>query len=140
LRKEIVVFDPLSIRDISWQTAAEAVEAQGQDEIAIPFTADGRDERVHVPIHEIREARDFLTDQTVNTDFTLIDQSDFIIVDYYNPDIHSPGVNSEMQYAHDNGKDVYIYWPESKMSPFLERNITRHFTTQEDLIEFIKTG
>jgi hypothetical protein len=139
LRKEIVIYDPLSIRDISWQTAAQILEKQGKEEIAIPFNMDGREEQVQVSIQEIREARDFLLDQTVNTDFTLIDQSDFIIVDYYDPDIHSPGVNSEMQYAHDNGKDVYIYWPESKMSPFLERNITRHFTTQEDLIEFIKT-
>jgi adenylate kinase len=139
LRKEIVIFDPLSIRDISWQTAAQALETQGKDVIAIPFNVDGRKEHAQISIQEIHEARDFLMDQTVNTDFTLIDQSDFIIVDYYDPDIHSPGVNSEMQYAHDNGKDVYIYWPESKMSPFLERNITRHFTKQEDLIEFIKT-
>jgi adenylate kinase len=139
LRKEIVIFDPLGIRDISWQTAAQALEKQGKSEIAIPFNVDGREEHVQISIQEIREARDFLLDQTVNTDFKLIDQSDFIVVDYYDPNIHSPGVNSEMQYAHDNGKDVYIYWPESKMSPFLERNITRHFTTQEDLIEFIKT-
>lgn len=139
LRKEIVIFDPLSIRDISWQAAAQAMEKQGKSEIAIPFNVDGRDEHVQISIKEMHEARDFLKDQTVNTDFKLIDQSDFIIVDYYDPSIHSPGVNSEMQYAHDNGKDVYLYWPESKMSPFLERNITRHFTTQEDLIEFIKT-
>jgi nucleoside 2-deoxyribosyltransferase len=139
LRKEIVIFDPLSIRDISWQSAAQAMEKQGKSEIAIPFNVDGRDEHVQISIKEMHEARDFLKDQTVNTDFKLIDQSDFIIVDYYDPSIHSPGVNSEMQYAHDNGKDVYLYWPESKMSPFLERNITRHFTTQEDLIEFIKT-
>lgn len=139
LRREIVIFDPLSIRDISWQSAAQAAEAHGQQEIAIPFAVNGREEHVHLAIPEIQEARDYLMDQTVNTDFTLIDQSDFIIVDYYDPDIHSPGVNSEMQYAHDNGKDVYIYWPDTKMSPFLERNITRHFTTQEALIEFIKT-
>jgi hypothetical protein len=139
LRKEIVIYDPLSVRDISWLSAAQALEKQGKDEISIPFKLDGREEHVQVSIQEILEARDFLMDQTVNTDFKLIDQSDFIIVDYYDPDIHSPGVNSEMQYAHDNGKDVYIYWPQTKMSPFLERNITQHFTTQEDLIEFIKT-
>ena len=139
LRKEIVIFDPLSIRDISMQSAAQALEKQGKSEIAIPFTVDGREEQVQISIQEIFEARDFLMDQTVNIDFKMIDQSDFIVVDYYDPSIHSPGVNSEMQYAHDNGKDVYIYWPESKMSPFLERNITQHFTTQEDLIEFIKT-
>ena len=69
----------------------------------------------------------------------LIDQSDFIVVNYCDPDIHSPGVNNEMQYARSNGKDVYIYWPESRMSPFLERNITKHFKTQEGLLDFFET-
>jgi len=138
LRREIVVFDPLGIRDISWQAMAADLEEQGSQEIEIPFEVDDREERVKISIREIHEAREHLTDQTVSTDFTLIDQSDFIVVDYYDPNIHSPGVNNEMQYAHDNGKDVYVYWPETRMSPFLERNITKRFRTQEDLINFIK--
>lgn len=138
LRKEIVVFNPLGIRDISWQTAALALEKRGKQEIDIPFKVDSREERVRIPIREIHEAREYMMDQTVSTDFTLIDQSDFVVVDYYDPEIHSPGVNNEMQYAHDSGKDVYIYWPETRMSPFLERNITKHFRTQEELINFIK--
>lgn len=139
LRKEIVVFDPLSIRDIGWQTAALALEKQGKQEINIPFKINGRKEEVTISMSEIQEVRDYLVNQTVSRDFRLIDQSDFIIVHYYDPEIHSSGVNNEMQYAHDSGKDVYLYWPDTKMSPFLERNTTKHFKTQEDMIQFIKT-
>ena len=139
LRREAVIFDPLAIKDISWQTAALNLEKQGEQEIEIPFRMDDKEERVRIPISEIHETREYMVDQTVSTDFTLIDQSDFVVVDYYDPEVHSPGVNNEMQYAHDGGKDVYVYWPETRMSPFLERNITRHFRTQEDLINFIKT-
>jgi adenylate kinase len=136
LRNKIVIFDPLGNRDMSWQTAAAALKKQGETEIEIPFRYDDVERTVTVPIQEIYEANDYLMDQTVNIDFMLIDQSDFIVVNYYDPEIHSPGVNNEMQYARSNGKDVYIYWPESRMSPFLERNITKHFRTQEELLDF----
>lgn len=139
LRKKIVIFDPLGNRDMSWQTAAAALKTQGETEIEIPFRYGDVERTVIVPIEEIFEANDYLMDQTVNIDFMLIDQSDFIVVNYYDPDIHSPGVNNEMQYARSNGKDVYIYWPESRMSPFLERNITKHFKTQEELLDFLET-
>lgn len=139
LRKKIVIFDPLGNRDMSWQTAAAALKKQGETEIEIPFRYGDVERTVIVPIEEIFEANDYLMDQTVNIDFMLIDQSDFIVVNYYDPDIHSPGVNNEMQYARSNGKDVYIYWPESRMSPFLERNITKHFKTQEALLNFFET-
>jgi adenylate kinase len=136
LRKKIVIFDPLGNRDMSWLTAAAALKKQGETEIVIPFRYGDVERTVIVPLEEIFEANDYLMDQTVNIDFMLIDQSDFIVVNYYDPDIHSPGVNNEMQYARSNGKDVYIYWPESRMSPFLERNITKHFKTQEELLDF----
>ena len=139
LRKKIVIFDPLGNRDMSWQTAAAALKKQGETEIEIPFRHGDVERTVIVPIEEIFEANDYLMDQTVNIDFMLIDQSDFIVVNYYDPDIHSPGVNNEMQYARSNGKDVYIYWPESRMSPFLERNITKHFKTHEELLDFFET-
>lgn len=139
LRKKIVIFDPLGNRDMSWQTAAAALKKQGEKEIEIPFRYGDVERTVIVPIEEIFEANEYLMDQTVNIDFMLIDQSDFIVVNYYDPDIHSPGVNNEMQYARSNGKDVYIYWPESRMSPFLERNITKHFKTQKELLDFFET-
>ncbi len=66
----------------------------------------GKEEKVNLSVNEIHRIRDYLVDQTVIRDFTLIDQSDFVVVDYFEPEINSPGVNSAMQYAHDNGKDV----------------------------------
>jgi hypothetical protein len=138
LRKDIVVFDPLGIREMGWLSAAIAMQKQGNEEIAIPFIVNGKKGTVRLSVNEVYKVRDYLVDQTVNRDFTLIDQSNFVVVDYFDPDINSPGVNNEMQYAHDTGKDVYIYWPTERMSPFLERNITKSFKTQENLIQFIK--
>lgn len=138
LRKEIVVFDPLSIREMGWLTAAISMKKQGNEEIKIPFKVNGKEEKVNLSVNEIHRIRDYLVDQTVIRDFTLIDQSDFVVVDYFDPEINSPGVNNEMQYAHDNGKDVYIYWPDERMSPFLERNLTKSFRTQEKLLHFIR--
>jgi adenylate kinase len=138
LRREIVVFDPLGIREMGWLSAAIAMQKQGNEEIAIPFTVNRKEETVKLSVTEIQKVREYLVDQTINRDFTLIDQSDFVVVDYFDPEINSPGVNNEMQYAHDTGKNVYIYWPFERMSPFLKRNITQSFRTQENLIRFIK--
>lgn len=138
LRKDVIVFDPLGIRDIGWQTAALSLEKQGKREIEIPFRIDERQEYITIPVKDMHQVHNYLVDQTVSRDFTLIDQSDFIVVDYYDPEIHSPGVNNEMQYAHDNGKDVFIYWPDTRMSPFLERNITQHFRNKTNLITFLQ--
>jgi hypothetical protein len=138
LRKEIVVFDPLGIREMGWLSAAIAMKKQGKEEIKIPFKVNGKEENVKLSVNEIHDVRDYLVDQTVSRDFTLIDQSDFVVVDYFDPEINSPGVNNEMQYAHDNGKDVYIYWSDERMSPFLERNLTKSFRTQENLLHFVK--
>jgi hypothetical protein len=59
----------------------------------------------------IFKVRDYLADQTVSSDFTLIDQSDFVVVDYFDPEINSPVVNNDKQYVHDKVKDVDICWP-----------------------------
>jgi adenylate kinase len=138
LRKDIVVFDPLGIREMGWLSAAIAMKKHGNKKITIPFKVDGKEKNIQLSVNEIHGIRDYLVDQTVSRDFTLIDQSDFVVVDYFDPEINSPGVNNEMQYAHDNGKDVYIYWPDERMSPFLERNITKSFRTQENLLQFIQ--
>jgi hypothetical protein len=133
-----VVFDPLGIREMGWLSATIAMKKLGKEEIKIPFKVNGKVENVKLSVNEIHGVRDYLVDQTVSRDFTLIDQSDFVVVDYFDPEINSPGVNNEMQYAHDNGKDVYIYWPDERMSPFLERNLTKSFRTQENLLHFVK--
>jgi len=60
-------------------------------------------------VNDIHRVQDYLADQTVSSDFTLIDQSDFVVVDYFDPEINSSVVSNDMQYVHDNDKDdTYI--------------------------------
>jgi len=138
LRKSIVVFDPLAIKDIEWLTVALAEKKQGKKTIEIPFVNnDGQDQKATFEIEDLERVEDYLKDQTIIRDYNMISQSDFVTVYYYDPKINSPGVQREIRYAKENGKDVYIYYPKKEMSPFLEKDISRHFLKSEELIEFL---
>jgi len=67
----------------------------------------------------------------------MISQSDFVTVYYYDPRINSPGVQREIRYAKENGKNVYVYYPKKEMSPFLEKDITKHFSDKKDFLRFL---
>ena len=43
----------------------------------------------------------------------------------------------EIRYAKENGKNVYIYYPKKEMSPFLEKDITKHFSERKDFLKFL---
>jgi adenylate kinase len=138
LRKSIVVFDPLAIKDIEWLTAALAEKKKGKTTIEIPFKDDhGKDEKTIFDIKNLEEVEDYLKDQTISRDYNLISQSDFVTVFYHDPEINSPGVQREIRYAKENGKDVYIYYPKKEMSPFQEKDVTKHFIDPEELITFL---
>jgi adenylate kinase len=138
LRKKIVVFDPLAIKDIEWFTAALAEKKQGKTTIEIPFKDDdGKNQTTIFNIENLEEVGEYLKDQTISRDYDLISQSDFITVFYGNPEITSPGVQREIRYAKENGKDVYIYYPKKEMSPFLEKDISEHFLEPEKLEKFL---
>jgi len=59
-------------------------------------------------------------------DLRLIDQSEMNVV-FYPTSQMSFGVLSEMIHAHTTGKKVYVIYPFSTLSPFLEYNATRVF-------------
>lgn len=109
LRKRIVGFDPLSIREMGWLSVAIAMKKQSDEESKFPFKVNDKEEKVKLQVNDIHRVRDYLADQTVSSDFTLIDQSDFVVVDYFDPEINSSVVSNDMQYVHDNDKDdTYI--------------------------------
>jgi len=67
--------------------------------------------------------------RTVRRDYQLIDQSDAIVVLYLTDKV-SPGVMSEMYYAHRNQKPVFVVFNGSvspflsDVSPILEKELT----------------
>lgn len=138
LRKSLVVFDPLAIKDIEWLTAGLALKKQEKTMVEIPFVDDeGKAEELAFRIEDLEEVAPYLKDQTISRDYTMIRQSDFVTVYYYDPSISSPGVQREIRYAKEHGKDVYIYYPKKEMSPFLEKDVTKHFLDEKDFIGFL---
>jgi len=67
----------------------------------------------------------------VERDYQFIDQSDAIAVLYATGQA-SPGVISEISYAHRNAKKVFVYFQGNK-SPFLEDAATYITDSIEDL-------
>jgi adenylate kinase len=139
LRKNLIIFDPMAIKDVDWLSLALAQKKKGKTSISIPFLDyDGSKKEITIPIEEFEKASIFLKDQTIARDYGLIDQSDFVAVNYYDPDLPSPGVQREIRYAKDSGKPVYLYYPRDVMSPFQELDITKHFQDLNEFVGFLK--
>jgi hypothetical protein len=137
LNKKMVVFDPMSLKDIEWCNEAETLWKEGIEYMESPLFDFPEARRVKIETKKIMEVKHYLQDQTISRDYNLIDQSEYVIANYYNPKLPSPGVQREIRYAKENGKDVYLFWPKERLSPFLVHDITKHFQTQEELLKFI---
>ena len=132
LREYFVVFDPLSVKD----EEAAAFARIGTAEFDTQFSPEQRAE-IEAWAGALEEAREWaqsldertrlnLGRATVVRDLRLIDQSDMNVV-FYPTSQMSFGVLSEMIHAHTTGKKVYVIYPFSTLSPFLEYNATRVF-------------
>jgi len=115
-----------------------AEKKQGKETIDIPFKDDnGNEAAVTFNIKNLEAVEDYLKDQTINRDYNMSSQSDFVTVFYHDPTINSPGGQREIRYSKENGKNVYFYYPKKEMSPFLEKDITEHFLGSKELIDFL---
>jgi len=104
LENHFVVFNPLSIKDMSL--------TYGNGKLELP--------NLIADITE--EAKKLIKSRTVERDYHFIDQSDATVV-FYPTNKLSPGVLAEIIYSHKNQKPVFIYFKE-KASPFLEHYAT----------------
>lgn len=114
LRKYLVVFDPLAMKEL--ERGRRFYEEQ--------------DEEIDAEILKMLE------DQTVARDYQFIDQSDMVIV-YYPVREPSPGVLSELIYGFSHDKAVYMVFP-YKISPFLKFYCTEIFKTGQELIDHLQ--
>lgn len=103
----LVVFDPMSIKDLEMD-----------------------------PARAENEEVELLKKVTVWRDFTFINQSDFLVV-FNPHGLDSPGVNDEVFHGFSNNKDVYLYYAGGSRSPFLESKTTRIFSDLEEMKEFL---
>lgn len=117
LREEFICFDPLYIKDMTMARDLEAAERSR--------SITDVDSRM---IENIKS-------RTVDRDFQFIRQSDFIVVMYPTEKL-SPGVLSEMNFAHRYNKPVYAYYTHAK-SPFFENLCDKIFTDVSELEDFL---
>lgn len=105
----LVVFDPMSIKDLDGDPSAS-----------------------------LDPEFDLLKKVTVWRDYQFIKQVDFLIV-YNPYGFDSPGVNDEVLYGFSHNRDVYLYYKSPKRSPFLENKVTRIFDNTDELKEFLRS-
>jgi adenylate kinase len=117
LRKYLVLFDPLDIKDTDLLLKQSDEEGQKIEYI------------------DKTEAEKIET-RTIDRDYQFIYQSDMIIV-LYPTEYLSPGVLSEMNFAHRYNKDVYAVFPYNP-SPFFSRLCTQIFKNTGELVENFK--
>jgi len=120
LEKLFVVFNPLTIEDLS--LAEKGAMISGDD---LPQNISQINDR----------AIDQIKKRTVERDYQFIDQSDAVVV-FYMTEKLSPGVISEVLYAHRNQKPVFMVFS-GKRSPFLEVPTTEIHNTLEALMESV---
>ena len=128
----VVVFDPISIKEVELLGYAEEAKASGKDVVKVEV--DG--EEVYISVKELEEAREDIVNQVVARDYKLIEQSDAIIV-YYPITTLSPGVLSEINYGFTHNKDVFTIFPHESISPFFEYYTTRIFKDVDSLLDYL---
>ncbi len=116
LEKLFIVFNPLTIKDISFANKL-----------------DDMPELLHQLTHKSKE---MLKTRTIERDFQFIDQSDAVVV-FYLTDKVSPGVLAEIFYAHRNQKPVFMVYQE-KTSPFIEDVTTCIVNNLDEVMEKLK--
>lgn len=115
LEVRFVVFNPLTIKDMSLTYAEAAAE--------LP----------HLKEKLTANTKNIIKTRTIDRDFHFIDQSDAVVVFYLTERV-SPGVLAEIYYAHRNLKPVYIAYA-GKRSPFLEDAATIIENTVDGLMD-----
>jgi len=134
LRKRgLVIFDPADVEEMDLIGFAETAKKRGKEKITIKFNG----KKGQIDVSEIDEAREDIIDQTVDRDYRLIAQSDFVIV-YYPVPVLSAGVLCEMVYGFTNNKNVFAFFPE-RLSPFFEYHATKIFKTEQEMIKYFES-
>ena len=141
LAKHLIVFDPYTIQEKRLLLEANEARESGQTEIEVEPLG----KKIKFSLSDIASIEKDIDGQIISRDFMLINQSDMVIAFIPEvkgePDI-SAGVQSEIQYAHDLPREVYVIWPSRKEpSVWIEAMATRIFkgeTAFEETLDFLK--
>lgn len=129
LRNQLVVFDPMDIKDVAFVGEAINASENGQKQFKYRFRS-GRTR--DLDCQEVLQVRNDTNFQTVRRDMKLIDQSQMVVVLYPEP-VRSQGVADEIKYG-SSDKDVFLITPIKGIDPFTEFNITARYETVEEFL------
>jgi len=141
LAKHLIVFDPYTIQEKRLLFKMKEAEQAKQQEIEV----DTLDSKLKFKLEDLKSIEKDIDGQIISRDFNLINQSDMIIA--FIPEVKgeadiSAGVQSEIQYAHDLPRDVYVIWPsEEEPSVWVNAMATEVFTGDkafEGALKFMK--
>ena len=147
LAKYFITFDPGDVDEKLLLEEAIQASRDGRDFIEMDAGSfSGGTEKFPVSVREVLDIAGDIDGQIYMRDFKLIDQSDMIVS--FVPELPggmpglSSGVERELQYAFEGGKEVYVVWaPKKSPSPFITETATKVFrTTDEALAHFEAAG
>lgn len=139
LKQHMIAFDPYLLQEKRLEGELQAALQNRDDFIKV-------DNELELDIYEVQEILRDIDGQIISRDFMLIDQSDMVIayfpVDPQGIPIISPGVMSELSYAHRTTKKTYVIWKSSQdPSPFITDVAPNNvFGSVEEFIKAVAPG
>lgn len=142
LRRDFVVFDPSTITESSLEgDLGRAVSEAERKKKPLPESVSIADEEgsQEIPAQEIEDALTNIRGQIVTRDYSLIDQSDMVVI-LMTRNVMSVGVICEMVYGDTHGKAVYVVSPlfHRKPSPFMSYHADETFETTDQMLRYLR--
>ncbi len=118
--KNAIAFDPYcAITEKELNTYLNVAKDDKKDTIEMETL----NEKIKLKTAEVEEIMKDIDGQIVFRDFKLIDQSDMVLAFYPVDELENPilssGVERELEYGRDHGKDVYLICKAKHLSPFI---------------------
>lgn len=134
--KKAIAFDPYcAISEKGLDTLLNAARDDDKD----TFEVDTLDEKVELNTSEVAQIMKDIDGQIVFRDFKLIDQSDMVLAFYpveNKKPLLSSGVERELEYGRDHGKDVYLICEAKDLSPFTRcKKVFKSFDEAKSLFD-----
>jgi len=143
LRPYYTVFDPSMIKDWElvevWRTVSNKAKAEGKEipkKIVVTIQYLDKTRKYKIDSWDVEAAINSLRAQVIDIDYKIIESSSYVVA-YHPREQLSAGVLCEMVQAKGLAKLVYVFYP-FEPSPFFEWYATKIFSTENQIINFLK--
>jgi len=125
MANKLIIFDPITIGEKRLLLFSEEDIKTGT------MSVETLGEEIEFPVSDLKSVAKDIDGQIISRDYRLINQSDIVVAfipeTKGNPDI-SAGVQTEIHYAHDLPREVYVIWESNRRpSVWVEQMATKVF-------------